>query len=151
MPKENFDTYTAKDTVPASVTFTPTVTTSGKRYTLSAANTDLKRGDYLYDASQDETRMVDLVISSTEGRLSEAFSSNLSTTTVKRVVQPKLVKWGVSADNGGAVSVNGTNLPSGSSINFSASEYDQQTGAQFLAPPVVDGSTNDASVTWTNF
>jgi hypothetical protein len=151
MPKFNPDTYTTKDTVPLSTAVTETMTTSGKIYTLSAANTDLQAGDWVYDASQNETRQIDVVKSTTRGRLVEAFSANLSTTTIRRIANPKLVKWSVAADYGGDAAVDGETLKDGSSITEEVSQADQASGARFLAPPVVDGATNNVTVAYTTF
>tara|TARA_R110000803_G_scaffold94003_1_gene161443 strand:- start:669 stop:1127 length:459 start_codon:yes stop_codon:yes gene_type:complete len=151
--KEIIDIYAAKDTVPPSSAFTPTVTSTLTQYTLSTADTTLRAGYWLYDASQNEVRKIKTVKTTTRGVLEEAFSVNLSATTVKVITdqEAKLVKLSVAADNGGAISINGEAIASGSSINWETSPADQASGARFLEPKVVDGATNSATVSYTTF
>lgn len=145
---QSLTVYTTKDTAPVSAAFSPTVTTSGVRYTLSTANTDLKVGDYLVDLSQNAVRQVVAVKTSTTGNLSEAFPVDLSAATVKRIsyTDAKVYTISIAADKGGDITVNGTTISSGSSVTFDVPALDAATGSKFVTPVVVDGSVNNATV-----
>lgn len=153
MSKEFLAVYAAKDTVPPSSTFTPTMTTVGVHYTLSVADTTLAKGDWVYDAAQDEVRQVLMVESTTTGRLTEAFSSDLTADTIKRIAKntAKMVSLSIAADKGGNITVDGVTVASGTSIVRNVNDIDAMSGGQFVTPAVVDGSTNNATVAYRKF
>ncbi len=141
--------YSTKDTVPPSTAGTGTVTTVGAKYTTSADN-QLVVGDYIYNASG-EWRVVTRVDSATEGFIDSAFTSDLTTASLKIIKKndAKIVSIGIAADQSAAVPVifnDGTalTLASGSTENWNANN----SGGEFVNPIEVDGATGNGTVLW---
>lgn len=146
-------TYTTKDTVPPHTDVaTITVTTSGAKYTTSAANT-FQVGDYIWSVAGNELRKIVDVRSTTEGFMESAFSSDLSAVAVDIITKndAKVASISVAAPDGGSVTIwskNGdsSTLPTSTSINRTAAGKD---GGEFCEPIIVDGATNNPLVEYT--
>lgn len=142
--KQYLKVYTSKDTFPESSAVAQTATTDGIHYTLSASNTDLEVGDWIYDASQNTARKIATVQSDTTGTLEEAFPVDLSTTTIRKVdrLDARYKVASVAADKGGNITVDGQTISQGTAIPYEI----RQGQSGYLPPIVVDGSVNNATV-----
>lgn len=88
---------TTLDTIPASTTSgAVTITTDGTYFSVSA-DISLRAGDWIFDSSAEEVRMIVKVFSDTEGELLSAFTSDISSSTFKYVKSSDLEGiWAVS-------------------------------------------------------
>jgi hypothetical protein len=135
-------TQNTKDTVPNSTAKTGTITTSGTTFTISASG-EVKEGDWIYDATQEEVRLVTRVNRSGQtGKIDSAFSSDLSAESLVIVERDaaKVVTMSISANQGSDTEVEGETLPSGESLHYSTTDEEAREGIMFVRPRVVDGT-----------
>jgi len=145
--KTNLGVLSTKDTLPLSTAGTGTVSTSGNIYTTSAAD-QLQTGDWIVDTAQDTCRMVVCIVSTTTGRLGEAFPSNVAAIALQIVKEEDIegvFSINVAADKGGDIEVNGVVVADGTAINPSIPEAAKGSMYAPIQPLVVDGSVNNAT------
>lgn len=154
MPRTGEALRSTKDTIPASTALTPTVTSVGKYFTISVADATVRAGAHFYVPAQSQTREIDFMVSSTEGRLKEAFGSDVTADATVAIVlrsDAMLLKWSASPVSGGSLIVDGVTFNADLTDNKEAAPEDLVAGTGFLPIPVLDATTDNATITWTLF
>jgi hypothetical protein len=145
--------YTTKDTVPLSSAFSPTMTTKGRKFSVSAANSGLVRGAVIYVAAQSLTRRIVEMTSTTTGKFDQAFTSDLAAATVRIVPKEsaKLIKWSAVPPATKSLIYNGVTLLPDAFVNKETDPESQFIGNNYLQVPVIDGTVDNPTVIWVLF
>lgn len=155
--KEIDGIQTTDDTIPASSSLTPTITASSGSnvFTLSAADSQVTKGAWIYDNTNGELYKVKSIdAAGTTGIIWGTFEDNLSAATVKVIPEAdaKVIQLSIAADQGSASSVNGVALADGTSKSWSTIGNGGDVGGRFVEPKIVLGSTDgNASYIYTKF
>ena len=152
MSSNTVNTYTTKDSFPASTAGTGTITTEGVKFTCSADN-GLSRNDWIYSPVESKLRKIISFIDHTDnkiGRLEEAFPSDLAAEDIKIVKSHELKYFSFGlVFEGGAGEVDNESVSEGISLNFvSASVNDKVVGCD---PIVINPDGNTAKLTVQKF
>lgn len=144
---------TAKDTVPASVNGTGTIVTAGKGIvgtgTKFKSLGELQAGSYIVSLAADEIRLVLEIESDTFARLSQPFTSDLTSATPviirKRDLNIKTLSVGIlsGASDG---EINGSVLSNGTSEVFTKEGNSRSRKRDFVDPIIIDGTGTSITV-----
>lgn len=141
-----------KETFPISVAATSGTISTGTRKDFivgvgTVFTTDLQKGDYIWDTTNDELIEVEGVVSDTEIYLKKEFTNALSGTAAWKIV-PRVhyttISWAI--DSGGAASINTISFPTSTSESYNNDKPYGQGGGRRLAPILIDCTTNANTV-----
>lgn len=142
---------TTKDTVPAKTALAAqTIETVGTKVIgTDTAFSQLNEGDYILDLANDEMRIIDTVVSSTEAYLKSAFTSNLAAGTALEMIFKKDFVKEINIENvdAGTATVDGQNLAAGKKISFSKIANRLSSKRGFIDPVILDATSSDCLVT----
>lgn len=145
---------TTDDLVPASTTWTGTVSTNGTTVTGSgtAFLTEIQRGAWLWNKAQHEVRRVVDIVSDTEMIIDRAFSAELSGANFEGVSKDdaKVVYMEIENTGGTATTIDNVALASGSTFTNGRPNPRGEV-RKFCEPVHVDGATSNCTVTLTMF
>jgi len=158
--KEFYGTETTKVSVPNSEALdpsdgagSPTVTAAlnSNQFTLSEATTNVVKGAWLVDTTNDKVYKVDKMISDTVGQIVGTFDNVQSAAALTVVTErnSQIVELFIAADYGNDSELNGDALKAGTALNRSVVGLNGEVGARFLAPVIVDGSVGQITYSYT--
>lgn len=140
---------TSKVTIPASVAISGTLTSVGTVVTGIGTDfqNDVKLGDWIYDAAQNEIRQIKSISERTEVfHLTRAFSVDLAAIAAVRVPESDLQELSLSNDGAAAGAIDGNTFPSGKIATFDKKNTVNMGANRFIDPKVVDGTGTSIAV-----
>ncbi len=144
-----------KQTVPLSVDVTGTISTTGLYITgvgtKFMTNSELKRGFWVTDLTNNEIRKVDSVLDDTTATLENAFTTDIVAGTTPNVIfatSLNIKKLSVAINpvltNG---AVDGTPLVAGSTLSFGKESKDNTNAFSYIDPIIADATGTVMDVT----
>lgn len=137
----------AKTTIPESITGTGTIQTIGTRVigTGTAFKSEIQKGSWIVDLTQDEIREVDSVESDTVAYIRQAFSSDLAAlTALDKISSVDTMVVAISAQVPSSAAtdaeIDGEVFPKGTSITFSKGDRDGNKSKDFIDPIILDAT-----------
>lgn len=145
---------TSKVTIPAAANGTGTIVTQGKAIvgtsTLFKAGGELRRGCWIVDIAADEMRQVDSVESDTLAYLTEAFSSDITSSTPSIIstvdLNNRTISFGILSGLADG-EVNGMVFDNGTSFVFTKEGDTKGNFKSFQDPVIVDGTGTTITIT----
>jgi len=147
--KRSTSVITTKVTVPSSTASSVTLNvTSGKNtFVMSAADSNFKRGAWIYDATNSELYKIKEMTSTTSGIIVGTFNDTSATLAVDIITaEDAKVKKIYLAMADAVTIIDGTNVPADYTINDEVSDDEQDVGGDFVEPFIVDAASNSSSV-----
>lgn len=142
-----------KTTIPESITGTGTIETIGTRVigTGTAFRSEIRKGSWIVDLTQDEIREVDSVESDTVAYIKQAFSADLPALTLLDKIsatETSVVAISAQVPSSAAAdaTMDGEILPKGTSITFSKDSRDGNKSKDFIDPVIIDASGTTVQV-----
>ena len=143
-----------KETFPVSVAPTAGTITTGTRKDLvvgssTVFNTDVEKGDFIWDTTNDELVEVLTVVSNTTLYLRQEFSNALSGDAFKIVKKNgyRQASWAIDAAN--TAEINGVEFPASTSNTYGNSKSNGMGGTGRMHPFIVDCTANGNTINVT--
>ena len=114
---------------------------------MSAADSNFKRGAWIYDATNSELYKIKEMTSTTSGIIVGTFNDTSATLAVDIITaEDAKVKKIYLAMADAVTIIDGTNVPADYTINDEVSDDEQDVGGDFVEPFIVDAASNSSSV-----
>lgn len=140
-----------KDTFPLSSAPTAGTISTGTRKDFIVGSstvflTDLEKGDYIWDTTNDELREVVGVVSNTEVYLDREFTNALSGAAFKIVPKNiyRTMSWAIDAAD--TAEINGIEFPASTSESLENDKPNFEGGGRRLSPILIDCTANGNTV-----
>ena len=155
MPTPFIEDITGLTLVPSGEDITGTVSVPQNKYTMvgvgTAFTTELKKGNYLFIATDNIFVKVAKIINDTVLRIEKPSPVAVEDKAAKQI-QARDVRFttlGIAATEGDAT-MDGVVVEEGLTVNYSVSESDMERGARFL-PPLYFDTEDSATISGTIF
>lgn len=148
-----YNLITDKRTLPYNSAGTGTISTAGA-FVVGVGTlftTEMPRGSWLVDESQNEVRYVLSVDSDTKAILSQAFTVNLAALTTPSIIHAKdtnVVSIALSCPSTASAdpTIDGVSFPKGNTVSFSKDSRDNSGKRDMVDPIILDASATVSGV-----
>jgi len=148
-----YNLITDKRTIPYNANGTGTISTAGAFVigTGTLFTTEMPRGSWLVDESQNEIRYVVAVDSDTKAILSQAFTVNIAALTTPSIIHAKdtnVVSIALSCPSTASAdpTIDGVSFPKGNTVSFSKDSRDKSGTRDMVDPIILDASATVTGV-----
>jgi hypothetical protein len=148
-----YNLITDKRTIPYNAAGTGTIETAGNWVigTGTLFTTEMPRGSWLVDESQNEIRYVESVESDTKAYISQPFSIDITAGATPSIIHAKdtnVVSIALSCPSGASAdpTVDGVTFPKGNTVSFSKDSREKSGKRDLVDPIILDASATVTGV-----